>query len=142
MLTELSENLYELDSYQRYVDFGHSFSPHIESATEYEVSHGEAVAIDIALSAVISAQRSILPWPTCDLIVNTLNSAGLRVTVPAQVDTLRLYESLAAVVAHRAGALNLVIPVGIGAVTYVEHWRELSLEQLQLAVNHLAVNYD
>lgn len=142
MLTELSENLYELDSYQRYVDFGHTFSPHIEAATAYKISHGEAVAIDIALSAVISAQRSILAWQTCDLIVNTLKSVGLRVSVPAEVNTPALYDSLAAVVAHRAGALNLVIPVAIGAVGYLEQWQELTFEQLQQAVTYLAVNND
>lgn len=141
MLTELSENLYELDSYQRYVDFGHTFSPHIESATNYKVSHGEAVAIDIAVSAVISAQRNLLAWDTCHVIVNALKSAGLRVTVPAEVETAALYESLAAIVAHRAGALNLVIPVTIGTVAYIEHWRELSCGQLQQAVTYLE-SYD
>lgn len=137
MLTELSENLYELDSYQRYVDFGHTFSPHIESSTNYEVSHGEAVAIDIALSAVISAQRNLLAWDICHVIVNTLKNAGLRVTVPTGVETLALYESLAAIVAHRDGALNLVIPVTIGTVAFIEHWRELSCGQLQQAVTYL-----
>lgn len=137
MLTELSENLYELDSYQRYVDFGHTFSPHIESVTNYKISHGEAVAIDIALSAVISAQRNLLAWDTCHVIVNTLKSVGLRVTVPAEFETGALYESLASIVAHRAGALNLVIPVTIGMVTYIQHWRDLSYVQLQQAVTYL-----
>ena len=138
MLTELSDNLYELDSYQRHVDFGHTFSPHIESATGYKVSHGEAVAIDIALSAVISAQRNLLAWDTCDLIIGTLKQAGLRVSVPVEVETISLYESLAGISAHRAGALNLVIPMAIGSVTYIEHWTELAYEQLQQAVNYLA----
>jgi 3-dehydroquinate synthase len=142
MLTELSENLYELDSYQRYVDFGHTFSPHIESATNYKVSHGEAVAIDIALSAVISAQRNLLAWDTCQVIIDTLKSAGLSVTVPAEVETVALYESLAAIVAHRAGALNLVIPVTIGTVAYIEHWCELSCGQLQQAVTYLESHDD
>lgn len=142
MLAELSGNLYELDSYQRYVDFGHTFSPHIESTTHYKVSHGEAVAIDIALSAVISAQRNLLAWDTCHAIVNTLSSAGLRVSVPAEVETAALYESLSAIVAHRAGALNLVIPVAIGTVAYIEHWRELTYEQLQQAVTYLESHDD
>lgn len=141
MLTELSENMYELDSYQRYVDFGHTFSPHIESATHYKVSHGEAVAIDIALSTVISAQRNLLAWDTCHVIVNTLKGAGLRVTVPVEVETTALHESLVAIVAHRAGAMNLVIPVAIGAVDYIEHWRELTCKQLQQAVAYLE-SYD
>ena len=45
-------------------------------------------------------------------------------------------------VAHRAGALNLVIPVAIGAVGYLEQWQELTFEQLQQAVTYLAVNND
>lgn len=142
MLTELCENLYELDSYQRYVDFGHTFSPHIESATNYKVSHGEAVAIDIALSAVISAQRNLLAWDTCHVIIEALKSAGLRVTVPVELEAVALYKSLAAIVAHRAGALNLVIPVTIGTVAYIEHWCELSCGQLQQAVTYLESHND
>src|SRR5208337_3750876 len=49
-LEELETNLYEDKTYRRVLDFGHTFSPLVESVSDFQVSHGAAVAIDIALS--------------------------------------------------------------------------------------------
>ncbi len=54
MLDELRQNPYEDQTYERLVDFGHTFSPAIEAALGFEIDHGEAVAIDIALSATLA----------------------------------------------------------------------------------------
>ena len=61
MLEELEGNLYEDRSYKRLVDLGHTFSPAIEAASGFKIHHGEAVAIDIALSATISAELKMIP---------------------------------------------------------------------------------
>ena len=55
MIEELENNLWETNL-KRVVDFGHSFSPIIEMRslkTEYELSHGQAVTLDVLFSCVI-----------------------------------------------------------------------------------------
>jgi 3-dehydroquinate synthase len=50
MVEELEQNIYEDRSYERLVDFGHTFSPLLESASQFRMTHGEAVAVDMELS--------------------------------------------------------------------------------------------
>ena len=49
MLCELQANPFE-EELARVVDFGHTFSPLLESVSEYRLNHGEAVAVDMAVS--------------------------------------------------------------------------------------------
>src|SRR5690606_33336226 len=60
MLEELEQNPYEDRTYQRLVDFGHTFSPLLEAAYDFTLHHGDAVAIDIALSATIAEELGLL----------------------------------------------------------------------------------
>ena len=61
MLEELAPNLWE-DSLERLVDFGHVFSMELEMAVLFDekLFHGEAVAIDMAFSSVLSYVRGDL----------------------------------------------------------------------------------
>jgi 2-epi-5-epi-valiolone synthase len=141
MLAELSQNLYELDSgYCRAVDFGHTFSPHIEAATGYQTSHGRAVAIDMALSTVIAALLGHVSWSLCDRIVRLIDALGLPTAVLSPVDAVGLLASLDSVVAHRNGALNLVVPAGLGRVTFVQR-AEISLGRIQYAKEYLETRH-
>ncbi|MCE7534926.1 hypothetical protein [Aliivibrio fischeri] len=119
MLEELSENLYELDSLKRTVDFGHTFSPYIESMSDYKISHGQAVAVDIALSSALSYKMGLLNKGNLQRILNVLTKFNLPITYDS-INYEDLLESLNSVCLHRAGKLNLVIPLSIGKVTYIE----------------------
>ncbi len=57
MLEELEPNMFEDQTYQRLVDFGHTVSPALEAASGFSLSHGEAVAIDMAFSTVVTQHR-------------------------------------------------------------------------------------
>src|SRR5262249_55497766 len=59
MLQELAGNLWE-HVLERIVDYGHTFSPTLEMAALPELLHGEAVAIDMALSLVLAVQRDLI----------------------------------------------------------------------------------
>jgi 2-epi-5-epi-valiolone synthase len=117
MLDELAGNLYE-HVYQRAMDFGHTFSPYFETASRHTVLHGEAVAMDIALSAALAAEIGILAPSDRDRILGCLRALGLESTWPG-TDCHALRDSLTAVREHRDGALNLCLPVGIGAHTFI-----------------------
>src|SRR2546422_1023354 len=50
LLAELACNPYEEGHRARLLDFGHTFSPAVEERSGWAVPHGEAVAVDLAVS--------------------------------------------------------------------------------------------
>lgn len=119
MLDELSNNLYEHNSYQRSVDFGHTFSPYIEQISQYQILHGEAVAIDMAISCQISHTLGLLTKNELEEILNLFESLHLPI-YDSCIEIENLWKSLTSIVAHRGGNLNLVVPKGIGDCKFLQ----------------------
>lgn len=118
MLRELSSNLYER-SRRRVVDFGHTFSPYVEMASGYRVIHGEAVAIDIAISSEIAATLGLLRSDERDAILDVLADLGL----PHHwlgTNVSDMFDSLTSIRQHRGGHLHLVVPSGVGSCAFLE----------------------
>ena len=118
MLDELQPNIYEDINHQRVVDFGHTFSPALEVASHYSISHGEAVAIDMALSAVLGDKLGIASPKLSTQILQLLLDFGLPIWSPFLSVEL-CEESLRDMALHRGGQPNLVIPREIGAAVFV-----------------------
>ena len=80
MLEELAPNLWE-DSLERLVDFGHVFSMELEMAVLHtdKLYHGEAVAIDMAFSAVLAYVRGQISAEYRDRLLATMRGLGLPV---------------------------------------------------------------
>lgn len=136
MLAELSRNPFEVSGYERAVDFGHTFSPYFESASQYTTLHGEAVAMDMALSTVIAARLGVIAEADAERIVSLIERLGLPLCAP-RVDPERLWASLRDVAAHRNGHLNLVVPRGIGSHVFIKNLTQLSVEGLAAATEEL-----
>lgn len=137
MLTALSRNLYELDGYCRMVDFGHTFSPFIESATSYQITHGQAVAVDMAISATLARRFGLLSEQDFERILRLMQALGLPIFHESTLRTKALHGSLASIVAHRDGELNLVVPTGIGAYEFVRSASDVSIHDIATAVSYL-----
>lgn len=118
MLGQLSENLFEHLDYRRKVDFGHTLSPYLEVASGHTILHGEAVAMDVALSSQLACDLGLLGAADLDRILGLLTGLGLDLAWPlTQVDAL--WATLSTVREHRNGDLHLVAPTGIGSCTYL-----------------------
>lgn len=139
MLTALSSNLYELDGYCRMVDFGHTFSPFIESATSYQISHGQAVAVDMAISATLACRFGLLGEQDFERILRLMQALDLPIFHESTLRTKELHQSLTSIVAHRDGALNLVVPTGIGAYEFIHSASDVSIHDIATAVSYLEV---
>jgi 3-dehydroquinate synthetase len=135
MLRELSLNLYE-QSRRRIVDFGHTFSPYVETASNFQVLHGEAVAIDIAISSEIAWSLGVLEREDLEAILGALASFELPHHW-AGIDTAVMYESLRSIRQHRGGELHLVVPSEIGRAVFLED-QDISLSLLESCVARLA----
>lgn len=118
MLDALRGNLFEDQSYERAVDFGHTFSPLIEARSQFSIAHGEAVAIDMAVSTLLAKHASWLSGSVADRILTTLENVGL----PIYSRTLTLdlcRRSLEEAAQHRGGRANLVVPAELGTPRFV-----------------------
>jgi 2-epi-5-epi-valiolone synthase len=118
MVEELEQNIYEDQSFERLVDFGHTFSPPLESASRFRMTHGEAVAIDMALSCMISSEFSFIDRREVTRILNAIHLAGLPLFSPLLTQSL-CEDALDQAVHHRGGMLNLVVPRLVGGATFV-----------------------
>jgi 3-dehydroquinate synthase len=118
---ELTRDLFEAGELSRVLDFGHTFSPVLESQSGFELSHGQAVAIDICLSAMISAEIGWIAERDASRIVGCARSIGLPTT--SDLLTLDLLnDALIHAERHRDGMLNLVLPTHrIGKAAFMRH---------------------
>ena len=136
LLDELEPNLFEERTRGRLADFGHTFSPMIESASRFEVLHGEAVAIDIALSTELAARLGLLSGAERDRVMALLRR--LRLPTFSPLLTLeRCLESMDAARRHRRGLLNLILPCAIGSGFCVGESSEIPQAVLRMALERL-----
>jgi 3-dehydroquinate synthetase len=136
MLDELEKNPFEDRTYERLVDFGHTFSNSIESALGFEIHHGEAVAIDLALSTCVAEASGLLAAADSERIVSALRSASLPVWTRV-LDLELCRGAIAEACRHRGGAANLVVPCEIGRSTFIRKHEQLPDELLQRALDLL-----
>jgi 3-dehydroquinate synthetase/predicted NBD/HSP70 family sugar kinase len=136
MIEELEGNIFENQTYRRRVDFGHTFSPLLEAKSEYELTHGEAVAVDMAFSVTLSYRLGFLSRVARDRILTLMTDLGLPVH-SALLDETLVREALVAARAHRGGCVNLVLPVTIGSATFVENQELLKSAIVRAALQDL-----
>jgi len=130
MMEELAPNLFETD-FARLADFGHTFSPAIETASDYRIAHGEAVALDMAISTGIAVTKGLCGSGLLERLMTLFPRLDLPVWHDRMPDEEHLLRALEAVVAHRGGHLNLVVPRRAGAATFVQ---DVSARELTAAL--------
>lgn len=118
MLGELQTNPYENHTLARVVDMGHTFSPSIESASGFAVPHGDAVAIDIALTCQIASNLGLLGREDAARVLRLLVRLGLP-TASELLDLDLCRSAIHSAVLHRGGHLNLVVPTAIGRAGFI-----------------------
>ena len=133
MLEELSGNLWE-NVLERIVDYGHTFSPRLEMAALPELLHGEAVAIDMALSLVLAAQRDLITPKELSRALTLIDAYGLPTKHP-QCDEDLLMKALAESTSHRDGLQRVPLSHGIGRAVFVN---DLTREEVRGAAKYLA----
>lgn len=136
LLDELETNLYEDKTYRRVLDFGHTFSPLVESMSDFQVSHGVAVAVDIALVSAVAFELDLLSLEDRNRILRSLRDAGLPIYSPL-LTAENCVRALGEIEAHRGGHLNLVVPSGIGRALFITEKHRLPLSVLQRALRFL-----
>ena len=109
----------------------------MEGALGFEIQHGEAVAIDIALSATIARLLGLIGPEVWKRIVFQLRTASLPIFVP-QLDLRLCRDALTEACRHRGGSINLVVPAGIGRAVFIRRREDLPDSLLEHSLACLA----
>ncbi len=103
----------------RPLDFGHWAAHKLEAITSYQLSHGHAVAIGLALDTLYSSKAGIADPSLAERVLKTLKSLGLEIYHPA-LDWLddsgnrRVFEGLDEFREHLGGELTVLMLEDVG----------------------------
>jgi len=132
MLEELQPNLFEEDLARR-VDFGHTFSYGLETRHEAHLFHGEAVLLDILVSAVIANTRNLLSCEETSRIFHLTDALGFELDTSI-LDPELLWQSLVERTFHRNGLQRVPMPHGIGNCVFLN---DINAGEIESAVKNL-----
>lgn len=99
----------------RPLDFGHWSAHKLEPMTNFELRHGEAVSIGVAVDTMYSALVHGLPMADAERVLHCLLDLGLPISHPLLEDSQRLFEGLEEFRQHLGGRLTLTMLPRIGA---------------------------
>ena len=103
---------FELGS-ARPLDFGHWLAHKLEAISGYELRHGEAVAVGIAVDSLYSERLGMISRQQLEAILTTLEGVGFDIHHPGLV-TLDIEQALAEFREHLGGELSITLLDGIG----------------------------
>ena len=117
----------------RPLDFGHWSAHKLEYLSNFEVRHGEAVAMGIALDTVYSAVSGRLPESDSRRIIQLLQNLGFEITHPLLLvnqDNSPILNGLQEFREHLGGQLTIML---LNAIGKGEEVHEIDIELLKQA---------
>jgi 3-dehydroquinate synthetase len=126
----------EVDPYEKGVrqalNLGHTVGHGVELASAFRLSHGEAVAIGTVVEAKIARRLGLAEDGLAQTISGVLESLGLPVKVPPELDPARIIAAMQMDKKRAAGKVTFALPERIGAVRVgveVPGWQEIIFEK-------------
>ncbi len=98
----------------RPLDFGHWSAHKLEAMSQFELRHGEAVAIGVAVDTVYSSLVHGLPVEDADRVLLALERLGLLINHPTLLQTEELFLGLEEFRQHLGGRLTVTMLSAIG----------------------------
>ncbi len=119
----------------RPLDYGHWSAHKLEAMTDFELRHGEAVAIGVAIDTVYSSLVHGLPADDARRVLRCLSQMNLPLDHPAvhQVDTL--FGGLEEFRQHLGGRLTVTMLRGVGDPINVH---QIDGAKMRQAIEHVA----
>ncbi|MEZ6086889.1 MAG: 3-dehydroquinate synthase [Pirellulaceae bacterium] len=113
----------------RPLDFGHWSAHRLEAITNYEVRHGEAVAIGLAIDCLYAKRVLGLPAAQCERIIGCLQRLGLPVRHDAIADADALLSGLEEFRQHLGGRLTITLIQAIGSPVNVHQIDNVAMRE-------------
>lgn len=123
----------------RPLDFGHWAAHKLEQLSNFQIPHGEAVAIGIALDVVYSRLTGRLDDPTCNRILSLLERLHFKLFAPELLGTdaggrRQILAGLEEFREHLGGELTITLLRGIGQGMEVH---EMDQDRIMAAIGEL-----
>jgi len=119
----------------RPLDFGHWLAHRLESLTDFQLRHGEAVAIGVAVDSVYSSLVHGLAPADGERILQCLGRLGCTVYHPAMEEVDAIFAGLEEFRQHLGGRLTLTMLRGIGEPCEVH---DVDRGQMAAAISRVA----
>lgn len=119
----------------RPLDFGHWAAHRLEEMTDFELRHGEAVAIGIALDTAYARHIGMISEEDAESILVCLEDLGFELHHPALEDGRSVLAGVDEFREHLGGLLTIMMPAGIGVGRDVH---EIDAEAMMSAMATLA----
>ena len=123
----------------RPLDFGHWAAHKLEYLTNFEIRHGEAVAIGIALDSVYSHLKGQITARELARIISLLKTVGFEIYHPAlaENDKINLWKGLQEFQEHLGGELTITLLEALGRGVEVH---EIDFELMKQSVDILKIS--
>lgn len=118
----------------RPLDFGHWSAHKLETLTNFEIRHGEAVAIGMALDTVYSGLTGLLPEADVQRVLNLLRTLGFELFHPLLADKNSVLTGLQEFREHLGGRLTIMLLAELGRGVEVH---ELDADRVRQAIDQL-----
>ena len=105
----------------RPLDYGHWSAHKLETMTDFQLRHGEAVAIGVAIDTIYSSLAHDLPPADANRVVRCLENLGLLIDHEVLKDTDQLFDGLEEFRQHLGGQLTVTMLNSIGQPINVHH---------------------
>lgn len=103
---------------RQYLNFGHSLGHAIETISDFQIPHGQAVAMGMGEAVRLAYDHQYCNQDTCDALLNALTTAGLPNTSP-----FALYELAPVMLLDKKADdqhVTLILPEALGQMQRVE----------------------
>ena len=101
---------------RKVLNFGHTVGHALETLTGYELAHGEAVAIGMALESAIAERAGVADSGTVAAIRGALSAAGLPADRPQAISGEEILDAMRVDKKVRGGRVEFALPRCIGAM--------------------------
>lgn len=126
-LKVIEEDPYEKGLRQA-LNLGHTIGHGVELASDFRLSHGEAVAIGMVAEARFAEQLGLCSTGLADQIMEALTGLGLPVEIPSVLSLERVTQAMQHDKKRAAGKIRFALPIRIGEVrtgVIIEGWQQM-----------------
>lgn len=102
------------------LNLGHTVGRAIETVSEYQLLHGEALSIGMVAEVMLAHKMGFVTEQERDLVIALLQKANLPIAIPDYIDREALVKKLYTDKKVKNGRLRFVIQKGIGSVVEFE----------------------
>lgn len=116
---------------RRCLNLGHSLGHALETASNFTLSHGEAVTIGMVFALHIAVARKQLSKENEAAVLTLIKAAGLPVAIPPEIQLEDIVEALFHDKKREGKSIKLVLPAGeLGEVGFDEAYEMKDFEPL------------